>query len=190
MKALAEQIGDIDGVNIYGRVVGVRGLMVEVAGPIHAMSVGARIVIETGGVLTLDGKGYTGTSGPGSGLSTNSVGSGGGYGGKGGASSLQPGGPPYGSALQPTAAGSSGGFGYGAWTGGSEGGGALRLSVGRSLTVNGLLTASGNPGRQDDAGGGSGGSLWLSAAVIDGTGQILANGGDGELYRGGGGVLR
>lgn len=48
MKALAEQIGDIDGVNIYGRVVGVRGLMVEVAGPIHAMSVGARVVIETG----------------------------------------------------------------------------------------------------------------------------------------------
>src|SRR6476646_9563479 len=40
MKALAEQIGDVDGV---------RGLMVEVAGPIHAMSVGARIVIDTGG---------------------------------------------------------------------------------------------------------------------------------------------
>jgi len=49
MKALAEQIGDIDGVNIYGRVVGVRGLMVEVAGPIHAMSVGARIIVETAG---------------------------------------------------------------------------------------------------------------------------------------------
>ena len=51
MKApwAAEQIGDIDGVNIYGRVVGVRGLMVEIAGPIHAMSVGARIVIDTGG---------------------------------------------------------------------------------------------------------------------------------------------
>src|SRR5438128_3616472 len=49
MKALAEQIIDLDGVNIYGRVVGVRGLMVEIAGPIHAMSVGARIVIETGG---------------------------------------------------------------------------------------------------------------------------------------------
>ncbi|MEH2482758.1 flagellum-specific ATP synthase [Nitrobacteraceae bacterium AZCC 2161] len=48
MKALAEQITDLDGVNIYGRVVGVRGLMVEIAGPIHAMSVGARIVIETG----------------------------------------------------------------------------------------------------------------------------------------------
>ncbi|WP_298261860.1 flagellar protein export ATPase FliI [Bradyrhizobium sp.] len=48
MKALAEQISDIDGINIYGRVVGVRGLMVEIAGPIHAMSVGARIVIDTG----------------------------------------------------------------------------------------------------------------------------------------------
>jgi flagellum-specific ATP synthase len=48
MKALAEQIADLDSVNTYGRVVGVRGLMVEVAGPIHAMSVGARVVIETG----------------------------------------------------------------------------------------------------------------------------------------------
>ena len=48
MKALAEQIADIDGVEIYGRVVAVRGLMVEVAGPIHTMSVGARLTIETG----------------------------------------------------------------------------------------------------------------------------------------------
>ena len=48
MKALAEQIAELDGVEIYGRVVGVRGLMVEAAGPIHAMSVGARVVIETG----------------------------------------------------------------------------------------------------------------------------------------------
>ena len=48
MKALAEQIVDIDGVETYGRVVSVRGLMVEVAGPIHVMSVGARLTIETG----------------------------------------------------------------------------------------------------------------------------------------------
>ena len=49
MKAFAEQIGDIDGVEVFGRGVAVRGLMVEVAGPIHAMSVGARLTIETGG---------------------------------------------------------------------------------------------------------------------------------------------
>jgi flagellum-specific ATP synthase len=56
MKALAEQIGDIDAVNIYGRVVGVRGLMVEIAGPIHAMSVGARIVIDTGVIANAAGQ--------------------------------------------------------------------------------------------------------------------------------------
>ena len=44
MKALAEQINELDGIEIYGRVVGVRGLMVEVSGPLHAMSVGARVI--------------------------------------------------------------------------------------------------------------------------------------------------
>jgi flagellum-specific ATP synthase len=48
MKALAEQITEVDGTEIFGRVVGVRGLMVEVAGPLFAMSVGARLTIETG----------------------------------------------------------------------------------------------------------------------------------------------
>jgi flagellum-specific ATP synthase len=64
MKALAEQITDIDGVNIYGRVVGVRGLMVEIAGPIHAMSVGARIVIDTGGNRFIPSEviGFTGSN--------------------------------------------------------------------------------------------------------------------------------
>src|SRR6202050_1383198 len=46
MKALAEQINELDGIEIYGRVVGVRGLMVEVAGPLYAMSVGARVIVE------------------------------------------------------------------------------------------------------------------------------------------------
>src|SRR5262249_57061475 len=64
MKALAEQIADIDAVNIYGRVVGVRGLMVEIAGPIHAMSVGARIVIDTGGnrFIPCEVIGFTGSN--------------------------------------------------------------------------------------------------------------------------------
>jgi flagellum-specific ATP synthase len=53
MKALADQIADLDGVETYGRVVGVRGLTVEVAGPIHAMSVGSRLTIETGGARNI-----------------------------------------------------------------------------------------------------------------------------------------
>src|ERR1044072_8581200 len=47
MRALRQQIEELDGNEVYGRVVGVRGLMVEVAGPLHTMSVGARVVIET-----------------------------------------------------------------------------------------------------------------------------------------------
>jgi len=50
-EALAEQIDELDGVEVYGRVVGVRGLMVEVAGSLHAMSVGARVTIEAAGRL-------------------------------------------------------------------------------------------------------------------------------------------
>ncbi len=62
MKALAEQIGELDGVEVYGRVVGVRGLMVEVAGPIHAMSVGARVVIETGSPIPCEVVGFSGAN--------------------------------------------------------------------------------------------------------------------------------
>ncbi|MEX0841052.1 MAG: flagellar protein export ATPase FliI [Xanthobacteraceae bacterium] len=64
MKALAEQIGELDGVEIYGRVVGVRGLLVEAAGPIHAMSVGSRVLIETGTGRTIPCEvvGFTGAN--------------------------------------------------------------------------------------------------------------------------------
>jgi len=51
VKALAEQIDELDAAEIYGRVVGVRGLMVEVAGSVHAISVGARVTIEAAGRL-------------------------------------------------------------------------------------------------------------------------------------------
>jgi flagellum-specific ATP synthase len=61
MKALAEQINELDGVEVYGRVVGVRGLMVEVAGPIHAMSVGSRVVIETGALIPCEVVGFSGS---------------------------------------------------------------------------------------------------------------------------------
>ncbi len=46
MKALAEQIAELDHVQIYGRVVGVRGLMIEAAGPLQAMPIGARVTVE------------------------------------------------------------------------------------------------------------------------------------------------
>jgi flagellum-specific ATP synthase len=62
VKALAEQINELDGIEVYGRVVGVRGLMVEVAGPIHAMSVGARVVVETPKPIPCEVVGFAGSN--------------------------------------------------------------------------------------------------------------------------------
>jgi hypothetical protein len=143
--------------------------------------------IDAGGLMSVDGKGFGLGVGPGTGLSTNSIGSGAGYGGNGGASSLLPGGETYGSAQQPVDRGSGGGLGWGAATGGAEGGGAIRFAVGGALTVHGRLSAGGNAALQDDGGGGSGGSIWLTAGALAGSGAIAADGGAGELYDGGGG---
>ena len=46
LSALATAIEHIESVTIYGRVIGVRGLLVEVAGPIGTMSLGGRVGIE------------------------------------------------------------------------------------------------------------------------------------------------
>ncbi len=145
--------------------------------------------IATGGVIAVDAKGFAQASGPGAGQSAGGSGSGAGYGGLGGASATAaPGGTNYGSAQQPVDQGSGGGFGSGPLYGGSEGGGAIRLNVGGVLTVDGQISANGDWGIQDNSGGGSGGSIWVTAGTLVGNGQITADGGEGELYGGGGGA--
>lgn len=49
MKSLTSTITDIQETATYGRVASVRGLLVEVAGPLYAMSVGSRLSIEAAG---------------------------------------------------------------------------------------------------------------------------------------------
>ena len=144
--------------------------------------------VASGGVIAVDGEGYSQGGGPGAGQSVDQDGSGAGYGGMGGASAAGPGGASYGSSNQPVDFGSGGGFGGGPLSGGSEGGGALRLNVGGVLTVDGQISADGEPGLQDDSGGGSGGSIWVTAGTLAGNGQFTADGGAGELYGGGGGA--
>jgi len=152
------------------------------------MLVLSNLDVQPGGAIAIDGQGYQQASGPGAGQSVDNDGSGGGYGGTGGASASGPGGASYGSSLQPVDFGSGGGFGGGPLSGGSAGGGAMRLSVGGVLTVDGRISAEGQPGLQDDSGGGSGGSLWITAGILAGGGEIAADGGEGELYGGGGGA--
>ena len=140
------------------------------------------------GNLNVDRLGYAQSNGPGAGSAVANKGSGGGYGGQGGPSSTgAPGGTNYGSATQPVDFGSGGGHGAATVTGGSDGGGALRLSVVGSLNVDGNVSANGNPGAQDDSGGGSGGSVWITAGALSGAGNIAAMGGSGAPLGGGGG---
>jgi len=47
MRALISEVEAVRDVEIYGRVAAVQGLLVEVAGPVAAMSVGARLEIES-----------------------------------------------------------------------------------------------------------------------------------------------
>ncbi len=59
------------------------------------------------------------------------------------------------------------------------------MTVGGTLAVDGKLIADGNPAL--GGGGGSGGSLWLAAHSLTGTGLISANGGAANVLSGGGG---
>lgn len=165
------------------------GFLVGASGPATLdVLVWSNANIASGGVMNVDGLGYGQQSGPGAGFSFGGYGSGAGYGGVGGASALTNGGPTYGSSVLPTDFGSGGGFGEGPTAGGSSGGGAIRLSVAGLLTVDGLLSAEGQPGVQDESGGGSGGSVLVEAGVLAGAGLFSADGGPGELYFGGGGA--
>ncbi len=146
-------------------------------------------IVGSNGWLSVDGKGYSGTNGgPGAGLMTgNYAGSGAGYGGAGGASLRgTPGGATYGSAQQPVDWGSRGGVNP-SYTNFCQGGGAIRLRVGGPLTVNGRLTANGNAALFEGAGGGAGGSIWVTASQFNGSGLIAAKGGSGDPNEGGGG---
>ncbi|PTW59740.1 flagellum-specific ATP synthase [Breoghania corrubedonensis] len=53
MQSLINEIESLDAVEVYGRVVGVQGLLVEIAGPVHEMSVGTRLAIEGGAADTV-----------------------------------------------------------------------------------------------------------------------------------------
>jgi hypothetical protein len=146
------------------------------------------LTLSGGGAISVDGLGHALTNGPGAGMSLSSQGSGGGYGGAGGDSaSGATGGITYGSATQPVNFGSGGGNGVATATGGSQGGGRIRLSIGGAMTVDGTLSANGYDGAQEDSGGGAGGSIWIAARSVSGTGLISASGGDGDFSGGGGG---
>ncbi|MBI3596887.1 MAG: fibronectin type III domain-containing protein [Nitrospirae bacterium] len=159
-----------------------------------------------------EGSGATAGFGEGSDVSANSRGGGGGgYGGAGGkgypttTSAGGAGGDVYGSVdLTTIQLGSGGGNNtVGVGVAGGAGGGAMRLDVSGTLTVDGTISANGAAGatgtpagcssNRCSGGGGSGGSIYIAAGTLAGaTGAITANGGNGgpgngAFYGGGGG---
>ncbi len=63
----------------------------------------------------------------------------------------------------------------------------MTLAIAGTLQLGGSITANGVPGAGEASGGGSGGSIQLTAGTLAGQGSISANGGAGQLPYGGGG---
>jgi len=139
----------------------------------------ANVTVGGNGHISADFQGFPTTEGPG-GVTWG----GGGYGGRGGPGNNGVIGLTYGSLSQPTALG-SGGRHYNA---GGSGGGALKLVVTGMVTVDGTISAIGEDSIECcDNGGGSGGSLWIIANTLTGSGSITADGGKGAAKGGAGG---
>ena len=147
------------------------------------LTVNGDVTVGQFGSINVTGKGYSRTNGPG--VPTGGVyyNAGGGYGGGGGAGKDNAtGGSTYGSAYQPTNLGSSGG-GYsqsGYYSG--SGGGAMKLTISGTLTVNGSIKADGmDYADRPPSAGGSGGSIYLIIGMLSGSGSISSNGGNGYV---------
>ncbi|MCA9290715.1 MAG: hypothetical protein KDA25_06280, partial [Phycisphaerales bacterium] len=164
---------------------GVNGTVLDVSGDVLVQGADRALV---GSRIDLDGRGYPGTMGPGAGgnSSNGSWGSGGGghggAGGNGAGGFATPGGGTYGSVTMPDEFGS----GAGSYLGNASaaGGGAIRLIVGGTLTVDGTITAG---GAALSSTAGAGGSIWIDAATVAGTGIMRANGANGQNGSWGGG---
>lgn len=129
-------------------------------------------------------------------------GAGAGHGGAGGSDALgNPGGTTYDNPLAPFLTGYAGGAGA---CSAESGGGLFRVNASSgSATLNGLILMNGTPGYACDSGGvlssggASGGSIYIQASSIVGSGNLDANGGAGAANSdsannsggGGGGII-
>ena len=148
----------------------------------------SQVIVEPTASVEADGRGSV--SG---GVITGSPGiyAGGGFGGSGG-NSLSNGIGGYLTGINASVIMTPQGFGWGgggtnssAGSGGGSSGGAIRLIVSNHFVLNGRMSAMGLDGMP--AGGGAGGSIWINAGRMIGSGLVSVNGGNGHLILGGGG---
>ena len=173
--------------NLSGLAVGPGGVLIHLAGqPSLDITVLGDASIAQNGQIHANGKGNQGGQGTGKGGSGQYGAGGAGYGGAGAVSASNvAGGGTYGSESEPTDWGSGGGLGlgFGGRAPGGAGGGALRLNINGSFSVDGYLSADGDNGvfyeSMKVGGGGSGGSILLRVGALSGSGYISAKGGSG-----------
>ncbi|QLY24841.1 hypothetical protein [Bdellovibrio sp. KM01] len=137
------------------------------------------------GTVTGDGKGYSGTSGPGAGTISGTASSGGCHGGFGGLDNTYDFCTTYGDPVSPITLGSPGGM----QSSSGPGGGAIKFDVSGTMTVAGTITMNGTDSVAAGVkgGGGAGGSIWIKAAVFAGAGTVRANGSNSANAKGAGG---
>jgi hypothetical protein len=130
-------------------------------GPAHQapmdLTLTGDLFVRFDGRVSANGRGYTPDTGPARGLPAN-AGGGGGHGGIGGDGSVdgdQSGRPTYGSDTGPTDFGSGGGKDLDHGDLGGAGGGAIRLTVGGLITLEGAISADGSPGARTPAAAGA-----------------------------------
>lgn len=176
------------------RFIGSRNIALAVYGDV-SIAAGARLGVDGSG--SQNGAGARSDCGPQQGGNSDGGGAGGSHGSRGGngGDGDDQNGSNSGTAntsdphvwLERGCRGGHGGDGSAQAPGGGAGG-ALQISAGGSLLVDGVLSANGGagtrPGDSDGggAGGGSGGDLYLQAVrvVVGGTGAVVAQGGSGS----------
>ncbi|MCP4711370.1 MAG: hypothetical protein GY869_22350, partial [Planctomycetes bacterium] len=177
--------GNISSTNALGEWAGV-GVQINAS----------NIIVAADASINADGQGdkifgsNSEGNGPGGGVFADYYGGGGGHGGNGGNGygGNADGGSSYGDAFVPEELGSAGACGTTGTTPVGYGGGAIRLEVQDTLTLDGSISAHGNNGGVYRAAGGAGGSVLAHIYnELTGSGNFTADGGDGGEQSGGGG---
>jgi len=148
------------------------------------------LTIDSNSAILSTGLGYLSEQGPGAGIIVDMA-WGGSYGGLGGRNYIDSGsGQPYGSEEMPDDFGSGGGN-AGAKRKGGNGGGKIEIIIAGEIVIDGVISSNGDNGlphitSYSATGAGSGGTVYLSANIIEGAGAISANGGSASSAGGGG----
>lgn len=145
-----------------------------------ALKVGGDMTVESGGLVDVNGKGYTGKNGPGA--SNGTVG--GAYASLGHGQSGDT--RCYGSIRNPSDPGSGNGYADGVNVNAQAGGGVVHLDVAGDLVVNGTIRSRHRSG-SGDYGAASSGSIAICADSVTGSGSISVNNTGGAYRRNGGG---